>query len=164
MKLTQKQQNSINYIWHACIDCGKERWVATFTNGTPKWLRCRSCGGRQASIKRDIVGVNHPNWKGGGYRHIEGYRMAYLQAGDSLYPMANGLNYVLEHRLVMAKFLGRCLQPWEVVHHKNGIKDDNRIENLELASSNSQHMKDHSKGYLDGYRQGLIDGREAARL
>jgi len=163
MKLTQKQENSVNYIWQACIDCGKERWVATFTDGTPKWLRCKSCGGKQASRKRDIMGTKHPNWKGGGYRHIEGYRMAYLNPNDSFYPMANGLNYVLEHRLVIAKRLGRLLLSSEVVHHKNGIKDDNRIENLELTNSNSQHMKEHSQGYKDGYERGLIDGKKAAK-
>lgn len=75
--------------------------------------------------------------------------------------MAKTRKYILEHRLIMAKHLNRCLQSWEIVHHKNGVKDDNRIDNLELTT-NGMHLKDHSKGYRDGFQKGYLDGKKEA--
>lgn len=71
----------------------------------------------------------------GSIRNVAGYVMTLISADQDAYRvMAQRQGYVMEHRLVMAKHLGRPLARHETVHHINGRRDDNRIENLQLRS------------------------------
>lgn len=74
----------------------------------------------------------HANWKGGVVRSVDGYVMEMVADDDPMRPMARLSRYVMQHRLVMARSLGRCLTKGETVHHINGVRSDNRIENLQL--------------------------------
>ena len=151
--------DSVRYIWGACEVCGLERWVQLL-NGHPKSAKCRHCSGQLQLGQHHRRGAASHNWKGGRPRSIDGYVMVFLNPDDSFYPMANIRHYVFEHRLVMARHLGRCLYSREVVHHKNGIRGDNQLENLELTTRSS-HSLQHGKGYRDGFQKGYIDGRDA---
>ena len=109
-----------NFIWHACDGCGKERWVRV-KDGSPQSLNCRICD------RKRRIEIAKPSIMRNGYWKVK------LSPSDFFYPTANKAGYAYEHRLVMAKHLGRNLHRWEIVHHLNGIKTDNRIENLQLV-------------------------------
>jgi len=128
---------SNKFIWGACEVCGKERWVGLI-RGHPHHRRCNPCANREA-------GKGHSRnrsswWKGGRILDHRGYIYISLESGDFFYPMTNKQGYVFEHRLVMAKHLGRCLHSWELVHHKNHVRDDNRIENLQLVTDDRHNQ------------------------
>jgi len=77
---------------------------------------------------RKSGGAANGNWRGGRTKHEAGYLMVKLHG----HPRGGSQGYVFEHILVMEHLLGRHLLPDETVHHLNGVKDDNRAENLEL--------------------------------
>jgi hypothetical protein len=78
---------------------------------------------------RSVAREKNGAWKGGRTYHHAGYSMIRMPE----HPRAkNNGGYVFEHVLVMEEILGRHLLPGETVHHLNGVRDDNRLENLEL--------------------------------
>lgn len=86
-------------------------------------------------------GPANGRWNNGRMRTSQGYVAIKVPDGHHL-RQAHG--YAYEHDMVAESMLGRSLLPGEVVHHKNGVRDDNRPENLEVTTR-SEHAKQHSE-------------------
>jgi DNA-binding CsgD family transcriptional regulator len=80
-------------------------------------------------------GSTHGMWKGGKTKTGQGYVQAWVAADDQMAAMRSRSGYILEHRLVVARAIGRPLDQRETVHHINGDRQDNRLENLQLRQS-----------------------------
>jgi hypothetical protein len=92
---------------------------------------CRECS---MTVGNHLAGYRKP--RGTGTVNFNGYVELYEPEN----PNSTSRGYVLEHRKVMSESIGRPLEPHETVHHINGIRDDNRPENLQLRQGN------HGKG------------------
>jgi hypothetical protein len=124
---TERVTNS-NVMWECLCSCGT---VALVARNHLQSGHTQSCGCLRSEVMRKRIGDKHPLWKGGRIQR-GGYIFLLLPE----HPASDANGYVLEHRVFMEQFLGRFLTTEETVHHKNGIKDDNRIKNLELWASN----------------------------
>ena len=91
--------------------------------------------GRKPNSNSFKKGVEHPNWKGGSTINGQGYRTILNPKRDE----PKERQYVLEHRYVMEQHLNRKLLEYEHVHHINGIKTDNRLENLVVKTSTDHY-------------------------
>ena len=92
-------------------------------------------------MSKAAKGRESPNWNGGKRHRSDGY----IQIFNPEHPNSCKEGYVMEHRLVMEEKIGRLLKKKEVVHHINGVRDDNRPENLKLFKSVGEHTKFHAQ-------------------
>ena len=142
-KKTEGKYRNRKYIWSVCEKCGKKRWgELKVRDGEQRRKSCLSC----AKVGQRVYRRN-----GDKYIGRKGYVDIWLTPDDFFFPMARQREnmrgvyggYVLEHRLAVAKALGRNLHSWEIVHHKHDKypagsiedKQDNRYpENLQLVT------------------------------
>lgn len=133
----------------AAISAGLK--VSASQQARRRWVECSVCGAKFKSQNKGQARCSRACFdaykaEGAKYRNAAGYEVR----------TRNG-EVVLEHRWVMAQMIGRPLEPYETVHHKNGVKDDNRPENLELWVSRhckGQRVEDlleHARWVLDTY-------------
>lgn len=131
LKRVGRKSKWIQYIWIECPICLKQRWVHLYTLRSEKYTGvCSSCLLARIRKKQSEVGHTYV---------ANGYAFEKIAPGSPFYPMANKQGFIAQHRLVIAQQLGRCLKRWEIVHHKNRIKLDNRPQNLELIENSGNH-------------------------
>ena len=120
-----------------CLICGKELlknkgdWNS-FLNRKYCSIKCKGMA---------IRGNKSLNWKGGRTTRGNGYTGLF----NPKHPYVGGSGYIMEHRLNIEKDIGRFLLPTEIVHHIDGNKGNNKIENLVLCKNKSNHKFLHAK-------------------
>ncbi|MCK4423660.1 MAG: hypothetical protein KAV18_06275 [Candidatus Omnitrophica bacterium] len=133
-----------------CIVCNKVFYVNPYRKNIAKCCSYKCLGinnwkGKHHSeetkrkMRESHKGEKNPLWKGGKTKTSDGYVM--IKKHD--HPFSDNKNYVKRSRLVVEKHINRFLKPEEIVHHINGIVDDDRLENLKLFENHSEHMKFH---------------------
>lgn len=118
-----------NNRWYCncTCDCGLKKKIRRYLLSINR--NTKSCGCLfQKHIKNQKTMEESGSWKGGRHINKEGYVYIYKPK----HPKSKSNGYILEHRFIMEEIIGRELLSNENVHHINGDKSDNRVENLEL--------------------------------
>lgn len=123
---------------------GNEEWIEVFRNKEPTKCKIQDCENDPPFI-RGLCNTHYQRAQRCGNENYIPYKAAkgtgfVNKAGYRIVSDGNG-GKIKEHRLVMEQHLGRKLLSHENVHHKNGVKSDNRIENLELWSTKQPQGK-----------------------
>ena len=117
-------------------DCRVKKYVE---NGRSKRFGKKPSESTKLKMSESHKGDRHWNWKGGRYESQEGY--IFVKAPKN--HRADVRGYIREHDLVMEKHLKRKLEKNEIVHHINGVRNDNRRENLVVMIHN-EHNRLHT--------------------
>lgn len=133
-------QDTIPYGFCQC-GCGQKTPIAKRTRHDLGHIRNTPTKYMRGHNGHDFKGPNSPVWKGGIVKHSSGYLMVKMLG----HPRANQEGYIWQHTLVAEKILGKFLPPKAVVHHVNGIKDDNRLANLVICENEPYHQMLHRR-------------------
>lgn len=119
--------------------------------------------GIERRIPSACPGEMNGSWRGGRIIDKDGYVLIHSPGKSG----ARKNGYILEHRLVMERVLGRELLPSEVVHHKDTDKQNNAPGNLEVYNCNADHLKDELSGKIPNWsqegRKRIIDAVRVAK-
>lgn len=158
-------------VWLTCPVCGKRFWrFRNYAQRANLPVCSRQCNGilrgkewklhahkgraawsqeSEAALVERMTGNTNPAWKGGVtyFRKHGNYApIKYVRCPREFLPMARKDGYVMEHRLLVAQHLGRCLKRSEVVHHIDHDPTNNDPANLMLFSSNTAHKRYEGQG------------------
>ena len=132
-----------------CQECNKKAF-ATDDNLKQGW-------GKFCSWECRSKLENNCNWKDGLLKSN-----GYIRIRKPEHPLAYSKGLVYEHRLIVEKQIGRYLHCWEICHHVNKIRDDNRPENLMLLRNKGTHRK-FERGYPINQKNIIFDGRKLCK-
>lgn len=132
-------------LWRCECDCGKEKLIRAYDLKSGKQKSC-GCLNAEKTAERNKKnsGNKSPCWKGG-IRKSNGY--IYIYAPNHHRANAWGSGYVKRCVLVAEKHFGKIIKSDEIIHHINGNRDDDRIENLAIMTR-GQHTSLHHKNRI----------------
>ena len=121
-----------------CLICDKSFYAfpLAIKNGQGK-LCSKKCYGKWKS--KNLIGEKATGWKGGKHKNNKGYILIHKRN----HPFCSKKGYIMEHRIVMEKHLGRYLKPLERIHHIDGNPSNNSIKNLKLFNGIGEHKHFH---------------------